>query len=235
MLHFSISGEKIFEILKFEITNTFFLTVFLTFFLILGFYLVFRKGRIIPTRIQNFFEWILESFFNFLDSITGSRKRTEKIFPLATTLFLLILSANLLELIPGLGVFKILRSPSADLNFTLGLALFSIFYINFLILKELGILKFLKRFISKNPIFLFVGFLEFLSEITRILSLSFRLYGNLLAGEVLLIISSFLFAFLLPLPFLFLEILVGFIQAFIFSFLVVIFYSAAFQEHGEKR
>jgi len=234
MFHFSISGEKIFEISKFEVTNSFFLATLLTFFLISIFYFIFKKGKIIPGRLQNFLEWILESLFNFLDSVTASRERTKKIFPIAASLFLLIICSNLIELIPGLGIFKILRSPSADLNFTLALAIFSILYINFLILREVGVFNYLKRFISKNPIFIFVGFLEFLSEITRIFSLSFRLYGNLLAGEALLIISSFLFAFFLPLPFLCLEILVGFIQAFIFSFLVVIFYSAYFKEHGER-
>jgi F-type H+-transporting ATPase subunit a len=89
----------------------------------------------------------------------------------------------------------------------------------------------LKKFFNfKNPILFFVGILEGISEITRIFSLAVRLFGNLFAGEILLIIISYLFSFLLPLPFLGLEIFVSFIQALIFSSLVIIFYAT----HTEK-
>lgn len=95
-------------------------------------------------------------------------------------------------------------------------------------IKKLGIFSYIKKFLNfSNPINFFVGILEGISEATKILSLSFRLFGNLFAGETLLIVSSFLFAYLMPLPFLGLEILVGFIQAIIFSSLVVIFYVSA--------
>lgn len=234
MSEISISGEKIFEIAGFSVTNTFFLSLFLSLVIFLSFSIVFRKTSIIPNKIQNFFEFILESFYNFVDSITSSRELTREIFPLSVTLFILILFSNLIELIPGVGVFPFLRSPSSDLNFTFALSSFSMLYVNFMALRRLGFVSYLKRFLNKNPIMLFVGVLEGLGELTRAFSLAMRLFGNLFAGEILLMVISSLFAYIMPLPFLLLEIIVGFIQAFIFSSLITIFYTASVQTiHGE--
>lgn len=225
----SLAGEDIFKILGFPLTNTFISSLVLSLLIFLSSLFIFKKATLIPGRLQNALEWILEKLHNFIDSVTGSREKTSEIFPIAATLFLLILASNLMELLPGVGVFHFLRSPSSDLNFTLALSLFSVAYINILTLRKLGAISYFKKFFHKNPVLMFVGFLEGISEISRILSLAIRLFGNLFAGEVLLIVISFLFAYILPLPFLFLEILVGFIQAFIFSSLVVIFYATATQ------
>ncbi len=206
--------------------------------LAVGLSFVFSKARIIPGKAQNLFEWIMESFIGFIDSITGSRKKSLEIFPLAMTLFLLIWCSNLLELVPGLGLLPILRSPSSDLNFTLALSLISIAYINYSAIIKLGLFSYLGKFFNfKNPLMFFVGILEFIGEFTRIISLAMRLFGNLFAGEILLIVVStgisWAMAYFVPLPFLALEVLVGFIQAFIFSSLVIVFYSTATEaSHG---
>jgi F-type H+-transporting ATPase subunit a len=155
-----------------------------------------------------------------------------EIFPFAVTLFLVIWASNLIELIPGLGVFPILRSPSSDLNFTFGLAALSMFYVNYLALRNLGLVPYLGKFFNfKNPVLLFVGLLELMGEFTRIISLAMRLFGNLFAGEVLLMVVSsgihWALSYCVTLPFLGLEVLVGFLQAFIFSSLIVVFYSTA--------
>jgi F-type H+-transporting ATPase subunit a len=223
----SIAGEKIFEVFGFEVTNTFFLTIIISLVVFLFSFLGFRKKEMIPNKLQNFWEFLLESLHNFFNSITGSEEKTRKIFPLAATLFLLILFCNFIELIPGLGVFPILRSPSSDLNLTFVLAVVSIVWVNVLTIKELGFITYGKKYVSKNPVMLFAGILEGVGEFTRIISLAFRLFGNLFAGEVLLIVISYLFAYGLPLPFLGLEVLVGFIQALIFPTLIVIFYTIA--------
>lgn len=117
-----------------------------------------------------------------------------------------------------------LRSINSDLNTTMALAIVSLFATHFLAIRFLGILGYIKKFININPIFLFVGFLEIIGEVTKILSLSFRLFGNIFAGEVLLTTATTrLFAFLVPIPFYFLEILVGFVQALIFTMLTLVF------------
>lgn len=233
-IEISIAGKEILNIFGFSLTNTFILSVLAAWGLIFIFFISFGAKRIIPRWHQNFLEFILETFYNFTSSITGDEKKTKEIFPIAATLFVLILASNLFELIPGVGVFHFLRSPSSDLNFTIALALFSVTYINYSAIRKLGPFSYLKKFLNfKSPVLLFVGLLEGISELNRILSLSFRLFGNLFAGEVLLIVTSFLFAFILPLPFLLLEILVGLIQALIFASLTVIFYVNATQtEHG---
>ncbi|MFH1657414.1 MAG: F0F1 ATP synthase subunit A [bacterium] len=225
----SFSAPKLFEIAGFPITNTFLMTLLVGGFVLVLFSYGLRKKSMLPGSLQNFLELILENILNFIDNITGDRKNTEEIFPLAATLFIVILFSNLLELVPGLGVFHFLRSPSSDLNFTLGLSLSSMTAVHFFAVRKLGIVSYLKKYVSKNPIMSFVGALEAIGEVTKAFSLAVRLFGNLFAGEVLLLVTSFLFSYFLPIPFLFLEVMVGFIQAMIFSSLIVIFYVTAIQ------
>jgi F-type H+-transporting ATPase subunit a len=235
MEEIAVAAMQISQIGGLVITNTFFWTLTITAMLIVSMAFIFREPRLVPTKVQNFFEFIIESLMGFADSITGSRAKTNEIFPLAATFFLLIWSVNLIELVPGVGVFPILRSPSSDLNFTIALAIISIVSVNYYSIKHLGAGKYLGKFFNfKNPIQFFVGILEFVGEFSKVISLSMRLFGNLFAGEVLLIIISSLCAYLLPLPFLALEVLVTFIQALVFATLTVVFYSIATieMEHG---
>jgi len=234
MLEVSVAPEKIFNFLGFPVTNTFFWTLVLGAGIFIFFFFSFRKSKVVPGPLQNFFEWVLEGLFNYIDGITGDRKKTLEIFPLASFLFIFIFCANLLEVSPGLGVFHIIRSPSSDLNFTLALAIVSIIFVEVLTVKNLRFPKYLKRYFNfKNPILLFVGLFELMGILTRMLSLAVRLFGNLFAGEVLLMIAVFLCAYILPLPFLGLEIFVGFVQALIFSSLIVIFYVASTEQTEE--
>ncbi|MEO0094732.1 MAG: F0F1 ATP synthase subunit A [candidate division WOR-3 bacterium] len=123
------------------------------------------------------------------------------------------------------------RGASADLNTTLALALISVIFTQIYSIQVLGFKGFLKRFIKlKNPIMFFVGILELIAEIAKIISFSFRLFGNIFAGEVLLTVMLFLLPFVVPLPFLALEIFVGVIQAIIFSFLTLFFIKIATSE-----
>lgn len=126
----------------------------------------------------------------------------------------------------------ILRGPTADLNTTIALAIISFVAIQYFGLKFAGA-GYLKRFIDiRSPIFFFVGLLEAISDVSKILSFAFRLFGNVFAGEVLLAIMAFLFAFFLPIPFYGLEIFVGFIQALVFGMLTTVFINVAVS-HGE--
>lgn len=218
-------GEKLFSFLGIDFTNTFILAILCALLLIVFFLIGFKKKEIIPGKTQNFFEFILESLFGLFDGMSGDRKKTEEIFPLVATLFIFILISNLLEILPGVGVFPFLRSPSSDLHFTLAIAIFSMGFIHFLTIKKLGGIKYLKKFIVlNNPILFFVGILEAMGEFTKTLSLGIRLFGNLFAGEILLIVITSMISFIVPLPFLGLEIFVGFIQALIFSSLITVFY-----------
>jgi F-type H+-transporting ATPase subunit a len=238
MEEIAVAAPELFAIGGYILTNTTFWIVLIVIGLIAVFVSAFSKAKIVPGKMQNLLEFMMEAFLNFCDGITNSRKKTLEIFPFAMTLFLLIWACNLIELVPGLGLFPILRSPSSDLNFTLGLAGLSMFYVNYLALRNLGLVSYLSKFFNfKSPVSLFVGLLELMGEVTRIISLSMRLFGNLFAGEVLLMVVSsgihWSLSYLVPLPFLGLEVLVGFLQAFIFSSLTVVFYSTGSEAaHG---
>jgi F-type H+-transporting ATPase subunit a len=237
MQEISLKAEELFHLGSFPITNSLILTMIVSLIFLL-FSLFFRKKfSVIPGKIQNLLEILFESFLNLMDSILGDRKKSEKFLPLIVTIFLVILLSNWLGLMPGVGSIilrigdkslPIFRSPSADLNFTLALAILAVFSVNIIGMMSVGIFKYLGKFFTlKNPIYTFVGFLELISEVAKMISFSFRLFGNIFAGEVLLIIVSFLVPYIIPLPFLFLEFFVGMIQAFIFSMLTLVFIAIA--------
>lgn len=235
-----IKAEEIFSIGNFPVTNS-----LLTSFLISGLFLAFafftRKNlAFIPGRMQNFFEIIIENILKLMDSVLQNRKLSEKYLPLVATIFLFILVSNWLGLLPGVGSFgmsngyfaPIFRSPSSDLNFTIALAVIAVFSVNLFGSLVLGMRgHFSKFFTLKNPIFSFVGLLELLSEFVKIISFSFRLFGNIFAGKVLLLIIAFLVPYFIPLPFLALEVFIGFIQAFIFSMLTLVFIAMSVVTH----
>jgi F-type H+-transporting ATPase subunit a len=130
-------------------------------------------------------------------------------------------------------VVPILRSPSADLNVTIAMALISVVMIQVFGVQALGVGYFTKFInLREGAIGFVVGLIELISEVARILSFAFRLFGNIFAGEVILIVMSFLFPYLLPLPFYGLELFVAFMQAIIFSVLTLVFMSIATQAHG---
>ena len=244
MIEISLKAEEILHLGGFSVTNSLLLTVFASGILIVLGYLFHKKLSIIPNQLQNFLEFILEEFLGLMDSVFQDRKKSEKYLPLIATIFLLIIISNWLGLLPGVGsigfhemhegkeVFiPLFRAPTADLNFTLAVAITSVLAVNLLGILALGLKKYLHKFFTlENPIKTFTGLLEFLSEITKTISFSFRLFGNIFAGEVLLLIIGSLVPYFIPLPFLFLEIFVGFIQAFVFSMLTIVFISIATQE-----
>jgi F-type H+-transporting ATPase subunit a len=126
-----------------------------------------------------------------------------------------------------------LRAGTADLNTTLALSLFTMGMVQFIGVKYLGLAYFKKFFNFKDPISFFVSILEIVSEVAKIVSFSFRLFGNIFAGEVLLIVIGALVPIIVPMPFYGLEIFVGFIQALVFSLLSVVFFNVATVSHDE--
>lgn len=129
-------------------------------------------------------------------------------------------------------LISFLRPGTSDFNTTLALAFVSLLATHALSIKYTGIKDYLKRFFSWNPILLFVGLLELVSEFIKIFSLSFRLFGNIYAGEVVLSTISGLFAFLAPLPFLLLESIVAIVQGLVFAMLTLVFMSMLTEKHS---
>lgn len=195
------------------------------------------RVNVVPSGLQNLMEMVVEFSYQTVEDISHSKAKI--IFPIVMTFFLFIILSNWLGLLPGFGTIlyrgePLLRSINSDLNSTLALALVSVVITHILAIKYLGLGDYLKRWVSLNPIFLFVGVLEIVSEFTKLISLSFRLFGNIFAGEVVLSTIAGIFAFVLPLPFYFLEIIVGFVQAAVFMMLTLVFIVLLSEKHGEE-
>ncbi len=197
-----------------------------------------RKVSLIPSGLQSLFELVIDFGYTTVSDLAGSKK-AKVFFPIVMTFFLFILVANWIGLFPGFATITfekepLFRSMNSDLNMTLALALTSAFLTHAFAIYYLGLVDYLKKWFTLNPIFLFVGILEIISELTKIVSLSFRLFGNIFAGEVVLSTVSSIFAFVVPLPFYFLEIIVGFVQAAVFMMLTLVFMTLLSEKHAEQ-
>lgn len=233
--HISIKAETLFKVFNFSITNALF-TSWIVVLLLIIVALLYGRNK----SVTNILNLILKPVYGLFASVFGDK--IEAFFPLVMTYFLYILSLNWLGLLPGVGtiMFKvhnemvpILRAGTADLNMTLAFGFMSIFMVQFYAVKYLGLAKYLKKFFNfANPIHAFVGILELISEFSKAISFSFRLFGNIFAGEVLLTVVAFLVPVLASFPFLLFEFFVGFIQALVFSMLSSIFISVAIADHG---
>ncbi|MEI7425912.1 MAG: FoF1 ATP synthase subunit a [Candidatus Moraniibacteriota bacterium] len=231
--------------------------------LVIFLFSVGRKIKKVPRGLQNIFEIILEKALELADSVTGSRKKSEKFLPIALALFLFIFVNNWMGLLPGMGTIgfneiaeghkifiPLFRGGTADINTTLALALFAVIASHIAGVLTIGTWNYFNKFVNikllleipgkirkdftiilVNPIKIFVGLVEIISEFAKMASLTFRLFGNIFAGEVLLASMMALFAYVLPLPFMFLEMIVGIIQALIFSILALVYMTIATQEH----
>jgi F-type H+-transporting ATPase subunit a len=239
-VNISLRAENVFHIGGFPVSNTLLVSTLAVLLLAgLGF-LLRKKISLIPGKLQNLFEVALEGLLELMDSVLGKRAYSEKYLPIVATIFVFIMTSNWLGLMPGVSSILIkegheniplFRSPASDLNFTLALAVLSVVSTHVIGILAIGFFKHSKKFFYVgNPIKSFVGILEFVSEFAKMVSFSFRLFGNVFAGEVLLSIIGFLVPYFVPLPFLFLELFVGFIQAFIFSMLTLVFIASAITE-----
>ncbi len=237
MEEISLKAQQILNIGSFSVTNGL-LTTLIVSALLICFSLILRNNiKLVPGKVQSVVEMGMGSLLNLMESTLGSTQKAEKFFPLVSTIFLFIWCSNLLGIMPGVGSVTfhetpLFRSPAADLNFTLAFALISVIVTNIIGMVAVGSFKHLKRYINlSSPINFFIGILELISEFAKIVSLSFRLFGNVFAGEVLLIVISFLMPYIIPLPFLFLELFVGLIQAFIFAMITLVSISLNTAEH----
>ena len=248
-MEISLAPEIIFHIGSFPVTNSLLMTLVLSAIIILASLSLRNKLKLVPKGFQNIFEYVVEAFLDLIDSVTQNREQTRKFFPIVMTIFLFVILSNWIELVPGLGTIGIneehhgkmilvpfIRSASADLNVTLAIALISVFTAQFMGIAAIGAARYAGKFFVnplRKPYFIgtFVGILELISEVAKIISFSFRLFGNIFAGEVLLIVMLNLVPYFVPLPFLFLELFVGFVQALVFAMLTLVFLKMAVTAH----
>lgn len=220
-----------------------------------------------PRGLLNFFESVLEQLYKYFDSVTGSRKKTIQFLPLVGTLFLFILVSNWVGLLPGIGsigrylvhhgevvLIPMFRPANTDLNMTIAMAVVAVIVSHVLGIAVIGFFKYANKFIKLGDLWhaiksfnvmniltaiieFFVGILEIISEVAKLLSLSLRLFGNIFAGEVLLTVLAGILPLVLPLPFMALEVIVGVVQATVFSMLTLVYLTIATtpvaSHHGE--
>lgn len=212
-----------------------------------------RAMKAVPGRWQSMVEVAVEAMLNFVESVVGPR-RARAFLPVIATLFFFVAFNAWTALLPfyqgfwfldaeGEPLYPLLRSAGTDLNMPLALALVSFVFVEYWGLRELGwhyVGKFirlgnlLRGRVLMGLIDLFVGVLEAFSEVVRVISFTFRLFGNMTAGETLLLVSAFLVSFVFTVPFYGLEILVGFVQALIFAGLTLVFAAVAITPHAEE-
>jgi len=239
MLEISLSAEKIASIGSFPITNSLLATWIVMAILILFGLYIKNTISLVPSHIQSMAEMVISALYTFFESIMGHH--IKKVFPLIASLFLFIILANWMGLLPGFGTIgfhegekfvPLLRGATADLNTTIALAVIAFFAIQYFGFASLGI-PYSKRFLNfSNPIMFFVGLLEIISDVSKVISFAFRLFGNIFAGEVLLAVMAFLMPFIVPMPFFMMELFVGFIQALVFSTLTAVFINVAVAHEG---
>ncbi len=244
MINVSLAAEPIFYIGQFGVTNALLSAIIITFFL-LAFAIVARRSMgIVPSRVQVLLELVAEFVLEQLKAAFGSEKRARKFFPVIMTVLLFITIANQFSLVPL--IYQItyhgktaLRTATSDLTLTLALAALMIISAQVLAFMA-SPLTHIGKYIKIGPLLkarspgaiangfleLFLGLLDIIGEISKILSMSFRLFGNIFAGEVLVAVIAGLSAyttFILPIPFMAISIFSGFVQALVFMLLSVQF------------
>lgn len=253
----------LFHVLGVPIANTT-LGAFLTVVILVGLsYAITRKMKLVPGRLQAAFEMALGWIYDLCLSVAGDING-RKFFAVVCTIFLYVIINAWEELIPGFGSimvhmngheYELLRGANTDINTPLAIAIISFVFVAYYGLKMLG-WSWMRQYFDFGPFFravgrafkghfsvmdlftgvvtIFVGLLEFLSRWITILSFTFRLFGNMTAGEILLLITAFLVPLVLALPFYGLELLIGFIQALIFAGLTLVFVTMAVMPHEDE-
>lgn len=248
-LHISIKAEPVFSVGGINITNSMLVSV-IGYFLVLGWLLwVAKKAQQPEEKKKGFFTrlaiWCFTGLYNTCREIIPNKKLCNIIAPFAISLFFFIALQYYVGLLPFVGDAitwdgtPMFRSGVADLNFTFALSILAIVLIQILATIKHGFKGNIGRYLRnplKDPIGAFEGLLELVAEFSRLIALSMRLFGNVFAGEVLILIVAWLTQFASPIlmPFVYIfELFIGGIQAYVFFSLTVVFAGLAVEEHGD--
>ena len=251
----SIQPEFVLQWGSFHVANSTMLILLMAVgFFLFGIFVV-RKFQLSPSKLQLFFESIYEGIYDLLVQITEDHYHAKKIFPVIAAILVYFALANVIALIPGLTSISykgvaLFRTPTSDYNTALGVALAAVLVLNLISIKEYGFFSYLGNFFNFKGIYqgfkksimdgfigiveFFVGMLDIIGEIAKVISLSFRLFGNIYAGEVLMIIIMGAVAYLLPTVWSLMSNFTGLLQGFVFATLVAVYYTLALYPEKEK-
>ncbi len=237
-----LAPEQIGTFLGLPITNTLITSWVVVILLAIIALAVGSRIKMVPSRFQVLLEWLFGFVYDYIAETLESRDMARRFFPLLTTIFLFVFTSNLIEFTPGIGSIglfgpagaftPLLRSVNTDLNVTLMLAIMAFFVIEITGIVTIGFLKYAGKFVNfhSGVIGFIVGIIELFSEVARIISFSFRLFGNVFAGEVLILVVIYFLPVVAPVPVMVFELFVGFIQAAIFALLTLFFVKIAITE-----
>ncbi len=255
-----LAAEPLFEVAGLTITNAMVNAYIAVAFFVLVALVASRRKGLVPKGIHNLIEALIEFALTEIQKVTDDEKKTRKFLPLIATIFFFVLFSNWLGLIPGTGsigiweevhghlaLVPLLRPATSDLNLTLAIAVVAILTTHVAGVAYKGAFSHVSQFINirgivkalkKGPMAViiaivefFIGLIEIVGEFAKTLSLSLRLFGNVFAGEVLLHVMLSLLSYVLPIPFIFMELLVGVIQATVFAMLTLAFLVVATMSH----
>jgi F-type H+-transporting ATPase subunit a len=243
-IHINLKAETLGYIWGLPITNTLIMSLLVTFILSILAFFISKKRSILPSKIQTLLEIIVGGVYGYIRETLEDDNLARKFFPLIITIFFFVLLANWIQFLPGIGSVgffengnhgkefaPLLRSMNTDLNVTLALAIIAFFAIEIAGVIKLGGLRYVSKFVNfHSPLGFLIGIIDLFSELARLISFSFRLFGNIFAGEVMIAIVIFFVPVILPVPMLLFEIFVGFIQASIFALLTLFFIKIAITE-----
>ncbi len=208
----------------------------------------------IPSTIQNACELLYEEIIGLVKQITADNRLAQEVFPLVGALFIYIGLVNVVTLLPGVGSItagdeSLLRTPTSDINLPLALAAGSILLIQFRAIKETGLFGFAGRYVKLKELIagfrsslkdgfialveFFVGLLDIIAEFAKVVSLSFRLFGNMFAGELLAVLVLGAVAYVVPAIWMSLNLLFALVQALVFGALVTGYYALAVKPEGD--
>jgi len=243
-IHVSLAPETIATVGSLPITNTL-LTSWVSVAILLAIALILgRRLTMVPGKFQTLVESIVLFMQNFVEETLESKKWARRALPLLLTIFLFILTSNLIEFTPGIGSIgffhgegeftPLFRSVNTDLNVTLALAIIAVMAIEIMGIVAVGFFRYLGKFLNfSSPVNFVVGIIEFVSEMSRFVSFSFRLFGNIFAGEVLIAVVTYFAPYIVPVPLMAFEVFVGFVQAAVFALLTLFFVKLAITDPHE--
>ncbi len=249
----TLASETIGHIGAFEVRNTMIMAwLAMAVLTVIALTLKAKGYQRVPGRFQALCEMVIEGLFDFFNTIMLDSKQTRKVFPLVASIFIFIVISNWMGILPGVGSITIegvheghtlalplLRSMNADVNMTFAFAAIAMLAVQVFGFAALGLRGYAGKFIvmpwvKPYCIGTVVGLLELMGEFSRSISFTFRLFGNIFAGEVLLVVIGFLMPYIAPVPFFGLEIFVGLVQGLVFAMLTLVFLKMAMTPHAHE-
>jgi F-type H+-transporting ATPase subunit a len=223
----------------FPVTDTFWVAIAISILLILVFTITAKRMKQVPKGLQFWVETIVVGSYDFMHDMTQKKQLTSRLHPFALTVFLIFIVGNLLTFVPGITSLTynghhLYRAATTDYNMVLIITMFFLIVIQATTIMTGGPLTYFKKFFNfTSPMNFVLGLFDLIGEAARLVSLSFRFFGNAFAGEVLIAVFLFIFPYLLPLPFMFLILLTSIIHPAVFALLATIYIQMAVVEKGK--